>query len=117
LKGRVIVGSIDGPRVVHDGNRSNGRDGRREPSLAREDKNYSSVPRATPLPEQQRALILVLGDLAPRRRSVLITLRCRSWSLVTLGIRRYAACPEREPSAGQVGDEKTNACEPLLTHR
>jgi hypothetical protein len=32
-----MLGSVDGPRAVHDGDRSNSRDERREPSLAGED--------------------------------------------------------------------------------
>lgn len=34
-----------------------------------------------------------VGDLAPRRRSALVTLCCRSWSLIARGIRRSGLRP------------------------
>jgi hypothetical protein len=44
------------------------------------------------------------GDLSPGRRSALVTLRYRPWSLIARGIRRYArdlVCEQGRPSATQ----------------
>ena len=46
-----------------------------------------------------------------RRRSQTTAVSCRSRAGVG------SDCGEAPQSAGQVGDEKTNVCEPLLTHR
>jgi len=46
-----------------------------------------------------------------RRRSQTTAVSCRSRAGVG------SDCGEVPPSAGQVGDEKMNVCEPLLTHR
>jgi hypothetical protein len=44
-----------------------------------------------PTAPSQSQTCTVFGDLAPPHKSMLVTLRCRSWSLGTRGIRRSGA--------------------------